>query len=87
VLVVGRVEIVEKEGWVVVVFCEGLASAMVTLGGGRRVVLEDAVCDAAAPFSVDVRIVVCVLSTLLVVVISWSSAPPDVEVMSAASTF
>jgi hypothetical protein len=88
VLVVGRVDIVEKEGWTVVVFWGTLASAMVTLGRGSRVVLEDAVWDVAAPSAVDVSIVVWVRKTRLVVVMSWSSAPSDVvETMSAASTF
>jgi hypothetical protein len=88
VLVVGRVEIVEKEGWVVVVFWGTLASAMVTEGRGRRIVLEDAVWDVAALSAVDVSIVVCVLTTCLVVVMSWSSASSDiVETMSAALTF
>jgi hypothetical protein len=88
VLVVGRVEIVEKEGWVVVVFWGTLASAMVTAGKGSRVVLEDAVWDVAVPSAVDVGIVVCVLTTRLVEVMSWSSAPSDVvEIMSATLTF
>jgi hypothetical protein len=84
VLVVGRVEIVEKEGCVAVVFWGALASTMDTLGRGRRVVLEEDVTELS---TVEVSIVVCVLKTRLVVVISWSSAPSDVEIMSAASTF